>query len=611
MSLAEADDEDVATAALKELPELTAEVGVQGRPGDALDRLQTLVNWARCEKRGLDVTSVSDAIRLIGNTFSKRVHRKVSPPNRRAELQEHIAELDRLRSELEDSHFAVRLKRWAGRWTFEGESKTVDGKRVYRYELELQHLAEQVVAEPSLLNTEVIEWLLSPTAQRSNAFFFQLGQRDTNAVCHPLIEDMGEQENGSEAFAAYLGGWARRDQEAAERRLEELAVSERVTGRAVVRAIGWLDANQAAVDRVKTEVDRGRVDPDFVERVLAVGRWMDGLNRDHFEDLVKTIAGKEFKHAPAAIDMLSMWVQLKRPLEDSLADFAWRCLESDPPVQSPAEAWDFDLLAAQLAQDDPDRGFRLLEMLLRRDDDHIRWCPVAFSSEHQFWDVLHNADRKRLIGLILNLCRTRASMAFYLTWNMRDILNQEADRDVLLFYAKSDIELARIVAASITGAKPGFWPLFFELVQAYPNDERLLSNLAAGVEQNGTVITGPMSQFYEERGLEVERLLQDPSTPSVVRSRLREIADRLQREATRQVVWDYDEDLNDLRRHIQNKDSPERIWAIGRVLKYAEWEDLRTLLTIEDIEEVLPQTDLPPKKRKALERALEVWRGGE
>ena len=83
-------------------------------------------------------------------------------------------------------------------------------------------------------------------------------------------------------------------------------------------------------------------------------------------------------------------------------------------------------------------------------------------------------------------------------------------------------------------------------------------------------------------------------------------------EVAQHVIWEYDEDANDLRRYIEieDKTSPERIWAISRVLKYADWKDIRRMLTVEDIEDVLPQVDLPERKRKALEKALEVWRLG-
>ena len=61
------------------------------------------------------------------------------------------------------------------------------------------------------------------------------------------------------------------------------------------------------------------------------------------------------------------------------------------------------------------------------------------------------------------------------------------------------------------------------------------------------------------------------------------------------VIWEYDEDINDLRRYIglEDKHSPERIWAIGRVLKFSDLKDIRRLLTVGDIAQVLPQVDLP------------------
>jgi hypothetical protein len=86
---------------------------------------------------------------------------------------------------------------------------------------------------------------------------------------------------------------------------------------------------------------------------------------------------------------------------------------------------------------------------------------------------------------------------------------------------------------------------------------------------------------------------------------------RLEGEISQQIIWEYDEDVNDLRRYIQDKTSSQRLWAIGRVLKYAKWEDVKRLLTVEDIEQALPLIDLPEKKRKMLERATEVWRYGK
>ena len=85
----------------------------------------------------------------------------------------------------------------------------------------------------------------------------------------------------------------------------------------------------------------------------------------------------------------------------------------------------------------------------------------------------------------------------------------------------------------------------------------------------------------------------------------------LERRIPHEIVWEYDIDVDELRESIHDKGSAQRMWAIGRVLKYAAWEDIKRFLTVEDIEEALPQVDLPEKKRKVLERAIKVWRHGQ
>ncbi|MBI4056588.1 MAG: hypothetical protein HY399_03470 [Elusimicrobia bacterium] len=79
----------------------------------------------------------------------------------------------------------------------------------------------------------------------------------------------------------------------------------------------------------------------------------------------------------------------------------------------------------------------------------------------------------------------------------------------------------------------------------------------------------------------------------------------------KEVFWDYEVDLQEMKRLLQNKRPEKRLWVIGRILKYARWEDVRQLLTTKDIEEALPKVDLPEVKRRMLENALEVWRHGK
>ena len=68
--------------------------------------------------------------------------------------------------------------------------------------------------------------------------------------------------------------------------------------------------------------------------------------------------------------------------------------------------------------------------------------------------------------------------------------------------------------------------------------------------------------------------------------------------------------MHPLRDHVRDKDSRQRIWAIGRILKVASFEEVRKLLKVEDIEDALPETDLPEDRRRMFEEAIEVWKRG-
>lgn len=611
-SFVEDPDPEVARTATAELPRLVAEIGVHARVKDALASFEKLVDWALKKKPGLDVSSLINAIYRTRRERSEVANKAECPPERKAELLRNVAELDRLKDRLEGSDFSVRLKRWAGHWTHEGlTDRTAEGNRERRYEKELEMLAQETLGNPGLLNDELMKWLASPSAQRSNAFFFHLGQHDVQAVFRQTIEELGQRPEGNNAFAHYWRGWSERDRESAENRLEELAASNSVTGAAVIQATAWLKPNQATVDRVKAQVQAGRVEPDFVERLLGVGSWIDGLNPNQFEDLIRVIAGSHLEHAPVAVDMLLSRRYSNLPIQGSLADFAWQCLEREPDTQNSMEKWRFDQLTALLAKDDPDRGFRFLETLLLRDntyhDPHHHWNPIAPYGDHLLWDALHQKDRKRLLGLILRLSRENPLASVHISWGMPVLLNLESDRDILLCLANDDVEMARTIASFVTRDKDGFWPLAFGLLKLYPSDEILRANLEAGIVRHSGWIAGSMSQYYDGIRRELEQLLQAPETPPEEHSWLRRITDSLKEEVTSRVVWEYDLDVNDLRRFIKDKESPQRLWAIGRVLKYGDWKTVKKLLTPEDIAEALPQVDLPEQKRKALERAVEFW----
>jgi len=77
-----------------------------------------------------------------------------------------------------------------------------------------------------------------------------------------------------------------------------------------------------------------------------------------------------------------------------------------------------------------------------------------------------------------------------------------------------------------------------------------------------------------------------------------------------EFIWDYDVRRPELVDILKRKDSPERLWAIGRILRYAPRKEALELLTLDDIREALPQVDLPDQQRKLWEAYLAHWSRG-
>jgi len=609
-SLVESEEDEIAQAALAQLPPLVSELATQGQPKEGIDGLNKLVEWALAEKPGISIASLYRVIEFVRRSFLDRSKKREIDAKGRAEFEEYSENLNRLILKLEGGSFSVRLKRWAGGWhSKDHEEVVVNGQKMLKFDYELEKLAKEAISDPASLTPDVCSWLISGRAQQSHQFFFHLGKLDVNGTLRSTLDEIGAESNGSVAFGSYWRGRAAIDRKKAEKYLETAAALGGVASEAVLRAVAHLGPSEATLRLLRDEISKSQVSPKDIAGIL-YGDWIREISAEDMLSLLKTEPGDRVEHASVAIEVLGRWVHWERSLEGALADFAWQCLEAAPRV-SGNEAYDFDKVAATLTQRQPDRGFNLLETLLTQPEDKRSWCPIdRYTGGNDFWSTLYHADRRRTLRTVFSVALRDPSYSFRVTWNLEELLNQQADADILLEFALESESQAILIAESITSAKEGFWPLAFGIIRRYPNSPKLWDVLTQGVEQMGRIIEGPYSQHIESCRKEVEKKLSDPGTPAAARPWLRDILGRLGEEIAQHVIWEYDEDANDLRRYIEDKESPERIWAIGRVLKYAEWKDIRRLLSVEDIEEALPQVDLPERKRKALEKALEVWRVG-
>ncbi|MEC4680284.1 MAG: ATP-binding protein, partial [Nitrospirota bacterium] len=296
-------DAEVANVALRVLPHLTADLGTQISPQLALKHLETLVNWACSRKLGLDVSAIFSAINSLHREFSGDVDIPEFPQSRKTEFQQYVAELDRLKEELESAEFSVRLKRWAGSWGYDLEIDEPQSDGRLKYEHELEKLAAEAVVNRQFLDSVLFEWLGSPSAQRAYSFFSSLGELDECQIFLGLIEESGKNPSGVGVFSSYWGGWAKKDPKAAEARLDQLTDQNAVSGEAIILATSTFTASAAAVNRVQKQIQAGRVEPKYVAGALQIRRWLEGLTADEFLELLKAIAGPSFEYAGSVVRM--------------------------------------------------------------------------------------------------------------------------------------------------------------------------------------------------------------------------------------------------------------------------------------------------------------------
>jgi hypothetical protein len=303
------------------------------------------------------------------------------------------------------------------------------------------------------------------------------------------------------------------------------------------------------------------------------------------------------------IDFLGMWLYLGRELQGTLADFAWRCLESAPRVTANQE-YDCDVLATTLAEGDIERAFRLLDRLLTVPRAQESWRPTAPHREGGFWRFLREKDRMRAIRLVLRLAATDRNLRYGITSDLRDSIDQRADAEVLLALIQEGEAQASLVSEIISTSNPGFWPIAIEIVRRYPRNDQILALLASGIEQLGHVITGSWSEHLERCRREVASVLENPALPVAARRWLEKVEAGLQQAADRQLLAEANEEAQGLRRIVEDPTAPERLWAIRALVRSGQFDRLKPLIKQKEIRKLLPKLKLSNDEARRLRSAF-------
>lgn len=118
--------------------------------------------------------------------------------------------LDRLvqaRQRLEAAPYSVRLRWLVGGWSFLDEAGDDAHSRIELQTLRIEELARDACAEPSPLDQDAIEWLVSGKAQRAGEFWTHLGKHDVLRWWAPQVSEIARRERTASVFKAiYLAG---------------------------------------------------------------------------------------------------------------------------------------------------------------------------------------------------------------------------------------------------------------------------------------------------------------------------------------------------------------------------------------------------------------------
>jgi hypothetical protein len=261
-------------------------------------------------------------------------------------------------------------------------------------------------------------------------------------------------------------------------------------------------------------------------------------------------------------------------------------------------------LAAKLGKQDPER---LLSLIESAEKEHVQDQQAPLDDQLPLvWGMLTAQNRQGLLRMLLRLAMD-PNASHWIGWQLSQMIDPSKDQGVLLDSAREGgVDGARLVALNLDADKPGFWELARELLVNWGGDERvyhrLLSHLGAGSWSGSAV---PMITARLEKAT---ALLNDPH-PKVAAwaqeaaSGLEDWHRRAEREDREEWIWDYRIRRSELEAMLTKRDSPERLWAIGRLLEDAPEERVRELLSPAEILEALT------KLNQLDEQTRQKWEG--
>lgn len=456
----------------------------------------------------------------------------------------------------------------------------------------IRSLAADLIASPDGF-VEELPWLTSEDAEHRSSLFREVGRQDRGErLLDPLIEKPGD-PCWAQALAAYFQGWHEAAPDEAAHALDALIASQPDLSAGTLAAAVDLPTSSETLGRIRAILRHGRLRRTVAARQITFGlRWEQLTAQDTLE-LIEAVDDQTTETRAALLR--AFWLRVIRGAELTarLESLGWSFLETTVPVDEERvrdSGW--DALAAKFGERDSKRLMSLFEGLLRESLAAGRSSFQPTEELPRTWRAVLRAERPRVLETLLEINLT-VDAPFWIDWTLSKVIRPEEDRSVLVaFVERVGLEGARAVADVLDAAKPGFWGVARDLVARWGDDAQFAARVGS------RVLTGAWSGsalgLISER-VQSARVLLSDADPKVVRW-AHQVLDSLEawrehavREDREEWIWDQPVSRAELEGMLNRKDAPERLWAIGRLLKDAPESRVADLLGPEEILDALPR----------------------
>lgn len=549
--------------------------------------------------------NLDEYMRLTRDNFIK-----ISETDESGHYQVLIERMNVHINDIDESSLDNKVKRFIGGW-----SRHLNREEDER---ELIQLADEII-ENGKISSDLFEWLLSDQARRNYQMFWALGHRDKNLnFWDDLIEKLNNKKY-SNLFSSYFNGIASTRFDSANKIWDEWIDKEGITEDIWLRTLTRLDPTDKRITKLIYKIDNNIIESQFASSNLQFSYFYKKLNVKQIYSILVSIAGKQYTDALSMLKLLHCWIYENKEITNEIISLGWKCLENVKTNNDLMEQYEIDEIAAYLTKKEPEKGFQLFENAVKKyilhefriDDSETqeeRWKPYDAHSYHAYPDTLKNLDTKRFYLIFINIEKQNKFAYIDFEFFMKKYINLEQDYDILVNLSKDSIKNARIISNWITSRNQKFYDYVNEILPLYPNDEMINTKLSMGIEQLSLSHSGPEHAFYDSLIPEIDKRIENKNTHIVVREWLIDYKNSLEDQIKKHIVWEYNEDIDSIRSYINDKNSELRLWAISRILKNGKMKDIQELLSIEDIQEVLPDIQIPEERREMIEKSLMVWK---